>query len=37
MTELLKNKDNIIHWLNEHKIKDYHLIEDEKYGYIVNI
>ena len=34
---LLKEKKEIEAWLNQYKIKKYELIEDEKYGYIVNV
>ena len=34
---LLKNKIEIEKWLNKYKIKNYELIPDEKYGYVVNV
>ena len=34
---LLRKKEEIEDWLNEYKIKNYKLIENEEYGYIVNI
>ena len=34
---LLKKKQNIEAWLSKYKINNYELIEDEHYGYVVNI
>ena len=34
---LLKTKIEIENWLNKYNIKNYSLIEDNKYGYIVNV
>ena len=34
---LLRKKEEIEAWLNEYYIENYELIEDEKYGYIVNV
>ena len=33
---LLKEKENIEMWLNKYGVKNYTLIKDEKYGYVVN-
>lgn len=34
--ELLREKGGIIDWLNQYQIKDYQLIEDTEYSYVVN-
>lgn len=34
---LLKNKVEIEKWLNQYNVKKYELIEDEEYGYVVNV
>ena len=34
---LLKEKEKIETWLNQYQIKNYELIEDQEYGYIVNV
>ena len=34
---LLRKKEEIESWLNKYNIKDYKLIEDEKYSYVVNV
>ena len=34
---LLKYKVEIEEWLNKYHIKNYQLIEDEEYGYVVNV
>ena len=34
---LLKKKEEIENWLNQYNIKNYKLIEDQEYGYIVNV
>ena len=34
---LLRKKEEIKTWLNQYQIKDYDLIKDEKYGYVVNV
>lgn len=33
----LKEKKEIIAWLEEHGIKRYSLVQDDKYGYVVNV
>lgn len=35
--ELLREKRDIEEWLNKYKITDYSIVEDEKYGHIVNV
>lgn len=35
--ELFKEKENIIHWLAQYKIRNYELIADKQYGYMVNV
>src|SRR6476646_9020402 len=37
MNQLLKNKKDIIDWLNMHNIENYSLVEDKKYGYLIDI
>ena len=34
---LLRKKEEIEAWLNQYYIKNYKLIEDKNYGYIVNV
>lgn len=34
---LLRNKEAIKYWLDVHKITQYKIIEDKKYGYIVHV
>ena len=34
---LLRKKEEIEKWLNQCEIKNYELIEDNKYGYVVNV
>ena len=34
---LLKTKKQIIEWLENYGVKNYKLISDEKYGYLVNV
>ena len=34
---LLRNKKEIEEWLNKYHIKNYELIADDKYGYVVNV
>lgn len=34
---LLKNKEEIINWLESHNVQNYELLEDDKYGYVVNV
>lgn len=34
--ELLRKKEDIIHWLNSYHVRHYYLVEDENYGYMVN-
>ena len=34
---LLRKKEEIEAWLNQYQIKNYELIEDQEYGYIVNV
>ena len=34
---LLRKKEDIEKWLNQHNVKNYKLIEDQEYGYIVNV
>lgn len=35
--QLLQNKEKIIAWLNQYQIKDYEVVEDNEYGYVVNV
>lgn len=37
MDALLTDKQSIINWLDNHNIKNYTLIEDSKYGYVVDV
>lgn len=37
MTELLKDEKSIIAWLNEHGIKNYKLVTDAYYDYVVDV
>lgn len=37
MPALLKEKQDIKEWLREYKIKNYELIENDKYGYVVDV
>ena len=34
---LLRKKEEIEDWLNQYEIRNYEMIEDHKYGYVVNI
>ena len=34
---LLKEKEKIEEWLNTYEVENYVLIEDQKYGYVVNV
>ena len=34
---LLKDKIKIARWLNKYHVKNYELIEDKEYGYVVNV
>lgn len=34
---LLREKQEIMDWLDKHNVKRYKLIEDNKYGYVVNV
>ena len=34
---LLKSKVKIENWLNKYNIKNYELVEDDEYGYVVNV
>ena len=34
---LLRKKEDIEAWLNEYHVQNYELIEDKKYGYVVNV
>ncbi len=36
-TNFLKNKEDIIAWLNAHKIEDYQLIAYPKYNWVINV
>ena len=37
MSNLLKNKEDIIKWLDRNKIENYTLIENTEYGYVVDV
>lgn len=37
MEKLLKNKKEIIAWLNQHKVEKYTLIKDIEYGFLVDV
>ena len=37
MSNLLKNKKDIIKWLETYNIENYTLIEDNQYGYLVDV
>ena len=37
MNKFYKDKQKIINWLDEHEVKNYILVPDEKYGFIVNV
>ena len=37
MNKLLKDKTQIIAWLNKYRIANYTLIKDAKYGYVVDV
>ena len=37
MTKFYTDKQQIIDWLDEYKIKNYTLLPDEQYGFIVNV
>lgn len=35
--ELLREKNDIVNWLEQYKITNYHLMRNKEYGYIVNV
>lgn len=35
--ELLSDRKYIINWLNQYDIKNYELVEDAEYGYVMNV
>lgn len=37
MSVFYKNKKDIIDWLDEYKVKNYTLLPNEKYGFVVNV
>ena len=37
MTNFYKNKQQIINWLEKHEVKNYILVPDEKYGFVVDV
>lgn len=37
MHKLLSKKPDIINWLDQYEVKNYHLIENQQYGFVVNV